>query len=150
MTRSPTGSEFSRFGIVTVTGLAIDLSLAWTLATFAGFPLPVAALSGFLVAAGVNYCLHELWTFKSGEKAISARRGLTYLVGLGLTIAIRLAVVTFMARYVFTEPSGRLPSLVAGIGCSFVANYLFSKFLVFRTPPAPKIPGVRDMQGSRE
>lgn len=143
-------SEFSRFGIVTVFGLAIDLSLAWTLATFAGVPLPLAALGSFLVAAGVNYCLHEFWTFASGEKSVSARRGMIYLVGLGLTIAVRMAVVAAVSHYVFVEPSGRLPSLVAGIGCSFVANYLFSKWVVFRKRPDEGTLGLRNREVTGE
>lgn len=126
--------ELIRFGLVTVLGLGIDLGLAWTLATLAGLPLPAATLGGFLVAAAINYVLHEFWTFSSGARKASAARGLAYAAGLGLTIGTRLLVVTLLAP--LAAAAGNLPVLLVAVGCSFVVNFLFSKYVVFRPRPA--------------
>lgn len=135
MKRFPISHELLRFGIVTVLGLMIDLSVAWSLARLAGLSLPLAALFGFLVAAGFNYVLHELWTFAARGEKVSARRGMVYLAGLSLPLATRLAVVSVLSSYVFPGSAAQLPVLVVAVGCSFVVNYVFSKYVVFRSRP---------------
>lgn len=150
MRRAPVSAELLRFGAVTVLGLAIDVGLAWALASLAGLPLPLAAVCGFLVAAAVNYVLHEFWTFTSGARRASAKRGLAYLAGLGLTLATRLAVVTALSRYVFADPAARLPVLAIAVGCSFVVNFLFSKYVVFRPPAPARVAGAQDAGSALE
>jgi putative flippase GtrA len=126
--------QLFRFGVVTVLGFGIDVSLAWALAV-AGTPLPFATLGGFLAAAAFNYVLHELWTFATDEPRAFAHRRLLYLAGLGLTLATRLLVVFGLSRL---RPHGAIWDLLVlmiAIGCSFAVNYTLSKHIVFRTRP---------------
>lgn len=122
-----------RFGLVAVAGLAVDLAVAWSIAAVAGFPLPIAALCGFLVAASGNYVLHERWTFRSGA-GLSARRGVLYLALMGATLGVRIGAVTVLHSWVFAKAQV-LPPLVLATGFSFLFNFAVSKFLVFRQPP---------------
>jgi putative flippase GtrA len=119
-----------RFLVVAVTGLIVDLAVAWSVAHFLGLPLWLAAAVGFFVAAAMNYVLHELWTFRAGMQRISAGRATRYGIALAATLGVRVATVaglsgTFGSNYV-------LPVLVAGAGVSFCVNYLLSKHFVFR------------------
>ena len=86
-------------------------------------------------AAGLNYLLHEYWTFRHGAPQPSLGRALRYLGVLGITLVIRLAGVAVLAR--LAGPAGETPVmqfaiLLAATGISFVANYFTSKMLVFR------------------
>ncbi|EIZ79017.1 hypothetical protein WSK_2562 [Novosphingobium sp. Rr 2-17] len=114
-----------RFGLVSVVGLAIDLSTGWLLLKLAGLPLVIAAGCGFMAGAIANYALHELWTFGSGE--VSARRGAQYLAVLAVVLAARLSAAAVLAKIIAPQVA-----LVAAIGVSFLINYLLSRYLVFR------------------
>lgn len=131
--------EILRFGLVAVAGLVLDIALSWSLAVLAGLPLTLAAAVGFCAAAAMNYLLHEFWTFRHGAPRPSLGRAMRYLGALGATLAVRLVAVALLARILGTE--GReLAILLAATGLSFLANYLVSKFLVFR-PAAARDPG---------
>lgn len=121
-----------RFGIVAVAGLAVDLAVSWTLAVVAGFPLPLAALCGFLVAAAGNYVAHEQWTFGRGVD-LSARRGTLYLILATATLGARLGAVTVLHVYALEKGQTLLP-LILATGFSFLFNFSVSKFFLFRRP----------------
>lgn len=125
-------SDVVRFGIVSVLGLGLDLSLAWSLATFGGTPLPVAAVAGFLAGAALNYVLHARWTFGSGDRRLTAGLGGRYLLGLGATLLTRVATVAVLERVAPPGAGADLLVLIGGTGLSFLVNYLLSKHLVFR------------------
>jgi putative flippase GtrA len=128
-------SHFIRFGMVSVVGVVLDLGIAWTLSHLAGVSLTLSALCGFTVAAAFNYVLHELWTFGKAS-SLSARRSGLYLLSLAVTLAVRLSAVASI-QYLFGLGRGQeLFALIPGVGLSFVANYLMSKYLIFGTRDA--------------
>ncbi len=120
-----------RFGIVAVLGLAVDLGTAW-LMTILGLPLPLAAAVGFVVAALVNYVVHERWTFRTGA-SLSAARGGRYLAVLATTLGVRVAVVALLEAMAFPKPEQRVLPLLLAVGVSFFVNYALSRRLVFTT-----------------
>lgn len=126
-------STLIRFGVVSVAGLAVDLTAAWSLAAFAALPLPLAGFIGFCLGALVNYLLHERWTF--GTRDASARNATLYGLALGVTLATRVGMIAAFEA-ILPSPS-RLLVLVLATGVSFIVNYLLSRFLVFQ-PPAQK------------
>ena len=128
--------EVARFFVVAMAGLALDLALAWSAAALLGLPLWLAAVLGFTVAAGANYAAHELWTFRTGLRRLSAGRALRYGVALTATLGARVAAVAALAARAPETPA--LAILGAGAGVSFCVNYLVSKHLVFRTAVDPK------------
>lgn len=124
-------NELLRFFVVTVLGVVIDLAIAFALHTGLGVPLWLAAATGFTLAAGVNYVIHQTWSFRSGP--LSARRaGLYALVALA-TLAVRVAIVALLERAL----AGAYPLaiLIAGAGGSFFMNFTLSKFVVFTDEP---------------
>ncbi|WP_257575922.1 GtrA family protein [Sphingomonas sanguinis] len=118
-----------RFGIVALLGLAIDLGTAWLLASW-GVPLPGAAAAGFVVAAIVNYVIHERWTFRT-EASLSATRGSRYLAVLIVTLGVRVVMVAILERAVFSAPQQRALPLLLAVAVSFLVNYSLSKRFVF-------------------
>ena len=121
-----------RFGLVSVVGLIVDISVAWGLAAMAGVPLLLAVVAGFATGAIVNYFLHEFWTFKAVTSKVSALRGVSYLVVVMLTLGARLAIVALIDRSGLTTILHKLPTLLIATGFSFFVNYVLSKYLVFK------------------
>lgn len=121
--------ELIRFFMVSVAGLVLDLSVAWSLARLGGLPFWVAAAIGFGVAALSNYVLHEWWTFRSATRQPSVWRALRYSGVLGLTLASRVGCVAALVA-LWGERFGGW-ALLAGAGFSFVVHYLVSKRFVF-------------------
>jgi putative flippase GtrA len=127
-------SELIRFFAVTVLGVILDLAIAFALHTWAGVPLWLAAAIGFTLAAGVNYVIHQTWSFRSGPRDLSARRaGLYALVALA-TLAVRVAIVALLDRVLADDLA--LPILICGAGGSFFVNFALSKFVVFTPAPS--------------
>ncbi len=91
-------SEFARFFTVTVLGLIIDLAIAYALNAGLGVPLWLAAAAGFTLAAGVNYVIHQTWSFQSGPRGFSVRRAALYGGTALVTLAVRVAIVAVDLR----------------------------------------------------
>lgn len=125
--------DLLRFGIVSVLGLGFDLSTAWGLAEFAGVSLVAAAFLGFMIGAGVNYLLHEIWTFRSATRRLSGRRWLLYLASLAVILLTRITIIALLERLFLTRVGYEFVTLLNATGVSFVVNYILSKNLVFRT-----------------
>lgn len=122
--------EAARFLAVAVIGLAVDIAVAWSASHFLDLPLWLAAAIGFVVAATLNYMLHQLWTFRLGAERPTAGRVMRYSIALFATFLARIATVATLAA-IFGNAYA-LPVLFAGAGISFTVNYLLSKHFVFR------------------
>jgi putative flippase GtrA len=123
-----------RFLVVTVCGLIVDLGIAVFLAA-AGLPRPVASAGGLVVAAAFNFMLHRAWTFQTQQARPLSSQLIGYLVGLGLTLVVRVGTLTGLSLVIPTLND--LAALTLAIGTSFVFNFLFLKKLVFRERASP-------------
>ena len=124
-------NELARFLAVTVLGVILDLAIAFALHTGLGVPLWLAAATGFALAAGVNYVIHQTWSFRSGPLSVR-RAGLYALVALA-TLGVRVGIVALLDRAL--PGAWPLAILVAGAGGSFCVNFALSKFVVFAGQP---------------
>lgn len=120
-------SQFVRFFAVTVLGVILDLAIAFALHRWAGVPLWLAAATGFAIAAGANYVIHQTWSFRSGP--LSLRRAGLYAGVALVTLAVRVGIVALLDRAV--PGAWPLAILVAGAGGSFCVNFVLSKWVVF-------------------
>jgi putative flippase GtrA len=119
-----------RFLVVSVAGVLFDLAVGWALASHLGMPLWQAGCISFLVAATMNYVLHELWTFGGGNKRLSARRGMQYFGVAGMALTTRLGAIVVLEAVL---GSGRpLQTLMLAAGISFGVNFLVSRWLFTR------------------
>lgn len=132
--------QVARFFAVAVIGLSLDLAVAWSAAQILGLPLWLATAIGFAIAAIVNYALHELWTFRSASRRLSAARALRYTFVLGITLGTRIGSVAALAA-IFGDARA-LSVLTAGAGLSFCVHYLISKYFVFFYGAERKAPGL--------
>lgn len=120
-------NELVRFFVVTVLGVILDLAIAFALHEWAGVPLWLAAATGFAIAAGANYVIHQTWSFRSGP--LSLRRAGLYAGVALVTLAVRVGIVALLDRAL--PGAWPLAILVAGAGGSFCVNFVLSKRVVF-------------------
>lgn len=123
-------AELARFCIVAVVGLVVDIAVAWSFAEFFGLPLILSATAGFFCGAVINYFLHELWTFQSGDRVISLARMGRYAAGLAVVLIVRLATVVGLER-LFLQGSMTLVILLSATVLSFAFTYVLSLNFVF-------------------
>lgn len=123
-------AELARFCIVAVVGLVVDIAVAWSFAEFVGLPLILSATTGFFCGAVINYFLHELWTFQSGDRVISLARMGRYAAGLAVVLIVRLATVVGLER-LFLQGSMTLVILLSATVLSFAFTYVLSLNFVF-------------------
>ena len=125
--------EALRFTTVAVLGVAVDIAIAYSLAQFFAVPLWVAAVFGFFVAALANYTAHELWTFRSTASRFSLKRASQYVVASAATLAVRLAVILLLGRWIAADYN--LVVLIVATIVSFTLNFILSKCFVFYRQP---------------
>ena len=121
--------ELVRFFLVSVAGVLIDISIAYAVAMILETPLVIAAAVGFVIAAGSNYILHEVWTFQGRTQRLSRLRALKYLVVSLFTLLCRLAVVASLSIWIDRDHT--LSILIGAAAVSFFVNYVISKFFLF-------------------
>lgn len=127
-------NEFARFFAVTVLGVVIDIAIAYALHEILGTPLSLAAAIGFVIAASLNYVMHQTWSFQTGSRRLSMIRALKYTGVAGTTLAARVGVVAVLARLFDDEYA--LLILICGAGVSFFVNFGLSKVFVFAERPS--------------
>lgn len=126
-------SELFRFFVVTVLGVVLDIAIAYALAAHFGLALWLAATVGFVTAASINYVAHQLWSFRTGPRQLSAVRASKYAIAAVATLAARVATVALLDKALGGEPA--LLILICGAGVSFFVNFGLSKFVVFANRP---------------
>lgn len=128
------GSQPLRYLVVVVFGLVIDLGLAVLLAG-AGLPRTAASIAGLIVASASNFFLHRIWTFRSGKERPVGSQLVGYLVGLGLTMLVRMGTLAIVGLAL--PALGTTFALAIAVGVSFTFNFFFLNRLVFIKKVSP-------------
>lgn len=125
-----------RFLVIAVAGVVLDLAISFMMVELFGVPLLIAAAVGFILAAIVNYIAHELWTFRGGERRMSAARSLQYVGASLVGLLSRLLAVALLSSWFVSAPY--MIILIAAASVSLVINFTISKFWIFSKPPKKK------------
>lgn len=123
--------EFARFFLVSLAGVVLDLSIAYSLHLFMGTSLVVSAAVGFVVVVGLNYGLHEIWTFRTAQVRLSGGRAVQFFAVSAAILLVRLTVVFLMMSIL--QPNFSAVILLVAAGVSFVISFLVSKFAIFKS-----------------
>lgn len=122
--------ELVRYTAVVVLGFGLDFSITLLALHLLVLSLPAAAVAGFVCAFTVNYFLHEFWTFRRSESAVSARRLLLVLAAALAALAVRAGFLILAAPYAVSIYLQYI-LLVAAAGLSFVVNFLLLRLFAF-------------------
>lgn len=127
-------TDFTRFLVVSITGLGADLFVALSSSYFLEIALPLATILGFAAGGIVNYFLHEYWTFRSSSSRLSLKRSMLYAVSMLITLVSRVSMVAILQTFIFSVPMKDFIILICAVAFSFMVNYAVSKFLIFNRP----------------
>lgn len=115
-----------KFGLVGLSGMAIDFSVTWVCKERFGFNKYLANSLGFCVAVTSNFLLNRYWTFESGAHPFTlqfARFMLVSLSGLAINnVLLYLLVKKLQTNFYF------LKLIVIGIVFfwNYFVNFLFT------------------------
>jgi dolichol-phosphate mannosyltransferase len=130
--RYPLFSEFIRFCLVGMTGLAVDTAILVSLVDYASLDPRFAAVFAFSTAVSWNYLFNRIWAFRSGRSTSIPR---SYVVFVSICIGglgVRIGVMHLLIAYAGMggSPWYILASFM-GIGAATVFNFLGSKYVAF-------------------
>jgi dolichol-phosphate mannosyltransferase len=136
------GGNMARFGLVGLSGVAVDLAVFWLLTTL-GAGLASAHSGSFLVATLSNFALNAGWSFRGEYQAVgpSFGRYLRFLTVAMLALALRGGVLALLV-YGLDVPAAW--AIGPAVALTAVINYLGSIFYVFPAADRPDSPAVRD------
>jgi dolichol-phosphate mannosyltransferase len=127
----PTGlGRFVRFGLVGLSGTAVNMGTFWLLTRIAHCPDLVAIVFGYVAATLSNFVLNDLWTFKDrrtkGAEATMTRLA-RFCVVSGVAIGIYYAIYTPLTRYLDVYDLLALgTAIVVGMLWNFSVNFLWT------------------------
>jgi len=136
------GGNAARFGLVGLSGVAVDLAVFWVL-TVLGAGLASAHTGSFLVATISNFALNASWSFR-GEYAAAGPaipRYLRFLTVALLALALRGGLLALLVYGIGIPAAWAIAPAVA---LTAAINYLGSIFYVFPAVDRPDAPALRD------
>ena len=124
--------EFIKFGMVGVSGMAVDLLLVTFFKEVFTYDVRFCSILAFPFAVTSNYILNCLWTFKGNQKInflSYVKFFFTNIIGLAVrvwSIHLILMVIPRLGQKYYVAVT------MMGILVAFFVNFLTSKFLVFQ------------------
>ena len=89
-----------RFGLVGLSGVAVNTTILWTLARGAHLPVPLASVLATEAAILSNFLLNDRWTFRATARHRSPLMRLARFNGVSLGgMAITVALLTLLSSY---------------------------------------------------
>lgn len=134
-------SNLSRFSLVGLSGMVVDLSMFWLLRA-AGAGLASAHFGGFLLATVSNYALNRRFSFRheTADRQSSLSRYFAFLVVALLALALRGGVLAVLVK---GEVLPAAWAILPAVALTALINYLGSIFYVFPAREAEQNPDVR-------
>lgn len=118
------------FGLVGLSGMAIDLSMLYLLLSITGFSIARAA--SILVAMTWNFALNRAITFRSESQDSIFQQYWRFVVSCSLGATVNWSVSLILSQYVAVFEQHALLSATAGILSGFLLNFQLCRRWVFR------------------
>ena len=141
--RFPTALQFARFGIVGLSGMAVDLTMLWLLLS-AGMSLPLASVAAIWIAMSSNFLGNRAWTFAGCRRDSWFRQYAVFCGSCLCGALLNWTTRVLLWRYVpfFTEHA--LAAAAVGVAAGTLSNFTLCRLIVFRrrTSPVPADVGI--------
>jgi len=122
--------QFLRFGIVGLSGFAIDTATVYALRGV--FGLLGAGAVAYLVAATSNWALNRSWTFASAPPAPAARQWGVYLMANAVGFVINRGVYALCLWRIPMTVEYPVVALAAGTGAGLALNFVLSRHVFLK------------------
>ena len=131
---SPSGarvaSQFIKFGIVGVLGLAANTAVVYLLDGPMG--LYLSGVVAWVAAATLTWALHRSWTFRGPHGGGLRRQWARFLAANSVGFVVYYAVYAGLVSSCVRCAAQPLLAILAGAAVSLLVNFLLSRHLVFR------------------
>ncbi|MFH0865093.1 MAG: GtrA family protein [Bacteroidota bacterium] len=120
--------KFLKFGIVGLSGMAIDFSLTWFFKEKVKIQKYYANAIGFCAAATTNFFLNRNWTFHSSDPAITFQYFkffIVSLIGLGINTFVLWVLVSKYKKNFYL-------SKLFAIGVVMIWNFFVNMYFTFQ------------------
>jgi putative flippase GtrA len=123
------------FAMVGVVNTGVDFSIFWTEVRYFGLPLVPANVISWTIAVSFSYMMNSFITFGPESGRVLRWRDYSTFVASGLAGMVASTATLVALTYVVPLAAAKLLSILV----SFVVNFSFSHFVVFRArKPAEK------------
>jgi putative flippase GtrA len=118
--------KFLKFGLVGISGVAVDFGTTYFFKEIVKIQKYVANAIGFIVAASSNYLLNRIWTFESHNQIAPEylRFIIISLIGLGINTLIMWILVSKYKKHFYV-------SKLFAIGLVTIWNFLMNLTFTF-------------------
>ncbi|GEM_PF-2584495 len=137
--------RFIQFGIVGISGIAVNMGFFWLFKEFIGVQYKVALIAAIEFSIISNYILNAIWTWKD-RSAGSAAGTLWQFLKANITGGLIVIMVNWVTAVLLHEKAG-LNEYIAhasGIVLSTVVNYIVYHYIVF-TPQKRHMINIRSL-----
>jgi putative flippase GtrA len=118
--------QLAKFGVVGISGYAVNLVVYALLLKQAGLHYLLAATGSFLVAATNNYIWNRLWTFRH-QRGHVAYQGLRFLIVAVIAYGANLLLLTGLVEVVGVDKIvAQAIAIVLVTPLNFIGNKLWS------------------------
>lgn len=126
--------QLARFFTTALFGLFIDIAIAWSLISLAGWNDIPAAAAGLAAGMVFNYFVHLTWTFAGSDRRSSVGHFAQFAVGVTVTLAVRTAVLYAIEHWGYQAVIAPPIRLAIGAGVSFLLSFAICRYIVFAPP----------------
>lgn len=123
-------AQFIRFGVVGVTGFAIDTSCVYALRGSLG--LYGAGLVAWVVAVCGNWVMNRAWTFRGQGGGAAHHQFLRYTAVNAIGFVVNRGAYALMVTFVAAAAAEPILATAAGAVAGMFFNFFLSRALVFR------------------
>ena len=126
----PVLRQFVQFGLVGLSGFAVDVLVVYLLRHAIG--LAAAGLAAYFAAATSNWALNRVWTFRAASRTGLIRQWAMFIAANGLGFLLNRG--TFLLLVAFVPLCAEQPvfAVAAGVAAGLLANFNLSRRMVFR------------------
>jgi putative flippase GtrA len=126
----PVLRQFLQFGLVGLSGFAVDVLVVYLLRHAIG--LVAAGLAAYFAAATSNWALNRVWTFRGASRTGLIRQWAMFIAANGLGFLLNRG--TFLLLVAFVPLCAEQPvfAVAAGVAAGLLANFNLSRRVVFR------------------
>ena len=131
--KDTTIDQLIKFGITGGLGTVTNLVLFFLFADKASLPEIPVSIGCFLIAGTQNYIINHKWSFvnNTGTSKVSVKKGALFLGASLAGLLVNIAVMKYMIMNI--NLPYKFIAQACGIAAGFIINFLFSKFIVFRS-----------------
>ena len=118
--------KFFKFGIVGISGMAVDFSITWLCKEKLQFNKYISNSIGFVVAATSNYFFNRVWTFQSTSNQI-VKEYSSFLIISIIGLGINNLIIYFMHdKMKMNFYLAKIMATGIVVLWNFFANYFFT------------------------